>query len=112
MTDPITPITPAQESQYEAQAAKEGYLQKDLVGLDQFANVLTGGLPDKTISSRMARWDTQGKNVKKVVGHAMSAFLDLFQKDHGAEAESGDVERAEIVENIEATTGTLPKQGN
>ena len=109
MTDPITPLTPTEESIQEAQAAQEGYVKKSLVGLDQFVNVLTDGLPDETISSRAARWDTEDKGVKHAMGFAMSKFLDLFQKDHGAKAEAGDAERAKIVEHTEETTGTLPK---
>ena len=112
MTDPITPLTPAQLATAEQQTAKEGYLHKTAIGLDQFVDVLTGGLPDETISSRAARWDTEDKGLKHVAGHEMSRFLDLFQKDHGAQAEAGDLERAMIVETTEETTGTLPKQGS
>jgi hypothetical protein len=31
----------------------------------------------------------------------MSRFLDLFQKDHGAKAQAGDIERAKAVEALE-----------
>jgi hypothetical protein len=103
MSDPITPLTPEQVAKQEAQASKEGYLHKDLVGLDQFANVLSGGNPDETISSRSARAAEQGKTW----GVVMSKFLNLFQRDHGPKAQAGDVERAEAVEKIEDSSGGL-----
>jgi hypothetical protein len=103
MTDPVTPLTPEQVAHQEAQASKEGYLHKDLVGLDQFANVVTGGNPDETISSRAARADEAGKTW----GKALSRFLDFFQPDHGPKAQAGDVERAEAVEKLEEKSGGL-----
>lgn len=106
VTDPITPLTPSQAQAQEAQAAKEGYVHRDLVAFDQGANVLLGGKPDETISSRAARADEKGK----LWGRVLSRFLDFFQKDHGAKAQAGDVERAEAVEKIEEESGgLLPK---
>lgn len=99
----ITPLTPAQVATQEAQAAKEGYGKRVLIGLDMFANTLTNGHPDETISSRSARAATEGK----LWGKGMSKFLDLFQRDHGAKAEAGDVSRALIVEHLEESSGTL-----
>ena len=105
MTDTgITPLTPAQEAVAEAQTQHEGYLRRDLIGLDQFANVLTGGHPDETISSRAARDAIHGDKPAEV----LSKILDVFQKDHGAQAEAGDLERAQAVANLEETSGTLP----
>ena len=46
MENPITPLTPKQTAKEESQAAKERYLHRTLVGLDQFVNVLAGGHPD------------------------------------------------------------------
>jgi hypothetical protein len=37
----------------------------------------------------------------------MSKFLDLFQKDHGAKAQAGDVVRAEDVITTEEQSGDL-----
>lgn len=105
MSDPITPLTPAQVAQQETQAAHEGYLHKDLVGLDQFANVLADGNPDETISSRSARAAEQGKTW----GVWMSKFLNLFQADHGPKAQAGDVERAKTVANAEQQSGGFTK---
>ena len=103
MSDPITPLTPAQTQVQEAKAAKEGYAHRDLVALDQFLNVMADGSPDETISSRAARADEKGK----LWGRVLSRFLNLFQSDHGAKAQAGDVERAEVVEAIEKQSGGL-----
>jgi hypothetical protein len=74
-----------------------GWVHRSLVGLDQFVNVLTGGLPDETISSRSQRAADRGN----WAGKAMTGFLHLFQKDHGHKAEAGDLRRAEEVEETE-----------
>lgn len=103
MGDGITPLTPAQVATEEAQAAHENFIQRDLVAIDQAANVLTGGLPDETISSRLAR-DAQKH---EIVGEVGSKILDVFQKDHGADAQAGDVERAAEVVKVEETSGDL-----
>jgi hypothetical protein len=103
MTDGITPLAPAQVVAQEAQASKEGYLKRDLIALDMGVNVLTGGLPDETISSRWARGAEQGH----FVGEIGSKFLDVFQRDHGAKAQAGDTERAERVVETEAQSGGL-----
>ena len=94
----ITPLTPEQIAYQEAQAAKEGYIHRSLVGLDQFANVLTGGDPDETISSRSAR----AAEGNKLWGKAMCTFLNVFQKNHGPKAQAGDTERALEVEKLES----------
>jgi hypothetical protein len=103
MSDPVTPLTPEQVAYQEARAGKEGYVHRSLVGLDQFTNVLTGGEPDETISSRAARADEQGK----FWGRAMTRFLNFFQSDHGPKAQAGDVERAKVVAGLEDTSGGL-----
>ena len=105
MSSPITPLTPEQTASEEAQAAKDGYFKRVLIGLDMFANTIANGHPDETISSRSARAATQGK----VWGKVTSRFLNLFQKNHGAKAEAGDVQRAQTVKYLEETSGTLPR---
>ncbi len=102
----ITPLTPEQEAEQELETRREGYVHRVLVAFDQFANVVLGGEPDETISSRSARAATEGK----WWGILMSKFLDLFQRDHGADAEAGDLERAKEVESLEEDSGTLPKE--
>ena len=107
MTAPITPLTAAQTAQQETQAAHEAYIHRLLVGFDQFMNVVTDGDPDETISSRAARAAEKGKPW----GVAMSRFLDVFQKDHGAKAQAGDLERAEAVANDELQSGAVKLPG-
>lgn len=101
MSDGITPLTPVQQATQEAQAAKEAYLKRALVGLDMFMNVLTDGDPDETISSRAARAAEKGKPW----GILMSKFLDVFQHDHGPKAQAGDVGRAQAIITTEDTSG-------
>jgi hypothetical protein len=101
MSDGITPLTPDQLARQEAQAEKEAYLKRALIGLDMFINVLTDGDPDETISSRSARAAERGKHW----GIVMSKFLDVFQHDHGAKAQAGDVARAQAVIAIEDSSG-------
>ncbi len=103
MSDGIVPLTPQQVVKQEAQAAKEGYLTRTLVAVDDLGNVLTGGLPDETISSRAAR----AAEKHEVVGEVVSKFLDVFQKDHGAKAQAGDLERASTAEDVELHSGGL-----
>ena len=103
MATGITPLTPSQVATEEAQAAHEDFIERDLVAIDQAANVLTGGLPDETISSRLAR-DAQKH---EIVGEVGSKVLDVFQGDHGADAQAGDVERAAEVVKIEEASGDL-----
>lgn len=107
MSDPIQPLTPAEEQAALDQAAHESTFHRDAVAVDVCANVLLGGNPDETISSRMARWDTQDGGVRHEVGRVISEGLDLIEHNHGAKAEAADLERAQAVERIESTTGTL-----
>jgi hypothetical protein len=92
----IIPLTPQQIAEQEEQAASEGFIKRDLVAIDQAAEtVIFGGPPDTTISSETAVMATEDTGFKKEVGELVSKGLDLFQKDHGAKAEAGDLERAE-----------------
>ena len=93
MSDGITPLTQAQFDAQKAIAAKENYVERDLIAADEAANVVTGGLPDETISSRLARAAIAGK----WWGKLGSKILDKFQPDHGAKAMAGDTERGEAV---------------
>jgi hypothetical protein len=101
MSDGITPLTPGELALQEAQAEKEAYLRRALIGLDMFINVLTDGDPDETISSRSARAAEKGKPW----GVFMAKFLDVFQHDHGAKAQAGDVARAQAEIAAEDSSG-------
>ena len=106
MSDPIVPLTPQQTAEQEAQTAKEGILHRDLVAIDIAANVVVlKGQEDETISSHAARADEKGKRW----GRWMSGFLNLFQADHGAKAQAGDVERAKTVAALEDQSGGIAK---
>lgn len=73
------------------------YIHNVLVGADQEANIITGGLPDETISSRSQRAADRGNPA----GRAMTKFLHMFQKNHGVKAEQGDLKRAQEVVKTE-----------
>lgn len=97
MKNPVKPLTPEQEAVQEVQTAHEGYVHRVLVAFDIFCNVIFRGLPDETISSHAARAALAGK----FWGIALSRFLNLFQKNHGALAQAGDRARAKIVLSAE-----------
>ncbi len=102
-SSPITPLTPDETAAEEQQAAREAYVHRVLVAFDQFMNVVSDGDPDETISARAARAAEKGKPW----GVGLSKFLNLFQKDHGAKAQAGDVERAEKVITEENASGGI-----
>lgn len=109
MSDPIQPLTPAQAAETDADVEKENFIERLPRALDIFLNEATGGQMDETISSRMARWDTEETGIKHEVGKVISAGLDLLEADHGAKAEEADKKRAEDVIAIENATGDIPK---
>lgn len=106
MSDPITPLTPEQTATREARAVREPYLERVAIALDEDVNVDTGGLPDETISSRWARWSKMN-GFRGVVGRTGSRMLNLFQRDHGAQAIAGDDARAKRVAAIEENSGEI-----
>lgn len=77
------------------------YLHNVLVGADQEANVIAGGKPDETVSSRSQRAADRGSPI----GKGMTAFLRIFQRDHGHKAEAGDLRRAKDI--VETETEAL-----
>lgn len=91
MSNPITPLSPAQTASQELKTAHENYIVRTLVAADIAANVAFGGHEDETISTRTAVLALQ----KNRFGILVSRFLDLFHKDHGADAAAGDLERAQ-----------------
>lgn len=94
--NPITPLTPAQTQAQEQAAAKEGYVMRVLREGDIFLNVLRGGPEDVTMSTSAAVAAQHGNEFGKI----LSAFLDKFEKDHGALAAASDTEHAQIAENL------------
>lgn len=112
MSDPVTPLPKDEFEKDVSKAPHDGYIHKELVAFDQFANVTLGGTPDETISSRVARWDTEDKGIKREIGKIISEGLGLIQHDHGAKAEAGDLGRAEEVERIENSTSTVKAESD
>lgn len=104
MSDGITPLNPTQTAKEELKASEHGYLIRVLLALDMFANVVfLKGRLDETISTHSARAAVEGK----LWGIWMSKFLDLFEKDHGADASAGDLIRAESIVKTEKSSGIL-----
>lgn len=84
----------------ETQASEEGYVHRVLVAFDQFANVVFRGRPDETISARSYRAALEGKTWGKVLNY----LLNLLQKNHGADAAAGDLERSQSISSTENKT--------
>lgn len=100
MTEPFggSQLTAAEIAILEARAAKEGWIHRDFVALDQFLNVFAlRGLPDETMSSHFQRLADAGN----WLGKAMIGWLDVIQSRHGQKAQAGDVARAKAVEATE-----------
>ena len=94
MSSPITPLTPQETTAAEANAGHESWIRRVLAQGDIFLNVLRGGPNDVTISTSAALAAEHGSHI----GGIVSELLDKFQKDHGAKAAAGDMERAEQAE--------------
>lgn len=107
MSDPITPLTPAETAAQEAKALKENFAVRDAVAFDELVNVLTDGPPDETVSSRMGRWAKEDSGLKRDIGVAVSKALGLIQPDHDVKAQAGDVARAEQVIAVEQASGNI-----
>lgn len=107
MSNPVTPLGPQQTAEREAHSLQEPYPERVLIALDQAVNVDTGGLPDETISSRWARWAHNYHGVRGFLGRMGSRFLNLFQRDHGADAVAGDAARAQRVLDTENDSGII-----
>jgi hypothetical protein len=108
MSNPITPLTPEQTEEQGLQALHEDYLRRVIVEVDVLLNVASGGRPDMTISSRAALAAKHGSPV----GIELSKLLNVFQPDHGAKADAGDLYRAQQVVQDELNSGEvqLPPQ--
>lgn len=57
MSNPVTPLTPAQVALNESQAAHEGYVRRNLIALDDLGDTILDGKNDETMSCANAtRW--------------------------------------------------------
>jgi hypothetical protein len=104
-TPPITPLSSAQVVVEQVQAEHENFIVRDLVAADITASELTGGPMDETISTRLAIDSVEGHGLSKEIGTIGSKVLDIFQKDHGADAAAGDEARAEQEQAIVDKSG-------
>lgn len=112
MSNPITPLTPAQTATAEFKALHHGYIVRNLIAVDTALNVASDGYEDETISSRAARYATMTpttklQQVQHDYGVLMSHFLDVFQTDHGSKAEAGDYADAEQIAAVEKDSGDI-----
>ena len=100
----LTPLTTAQTAVQEAKAIHQSYIHRVLVAFDQFCNVVFFfGRNDETISAHASRACIEGKTW----GKWMSAFLNIFQADHGVMAQAGDAERAQSILQTEEQSGGI-----
>ena len=81
----------------ESSAAQDGYLHRVLVQFDIFVNVLFRGRAGETISARCYRAALEGK----LWGRILNGALNLIQRNHGALAAAGDLERASNIASTE-----------
>jgi hypothetical protein len=89
-------VYPADVSKAEAKAAAEGYIHRCLVALDIFMNVVFfAGRQGETMSTHAFIAAQSGK----LWGKLMNKWLDGFQKSHGPQAASGDLERSQAEVN-------------
>lgn len=116
VTDPVTPLTPAQTALQEAKAAKEGYLRRLPVALDIFASELADDPMNMTISTswgiaalgRSPSNPTQkiGK-VRQSLAAAGCKFLNLFQTNHDPKAAAGDDWRGAHIQKLLKLSGII-----
>jgi hypothetical protein len=54
------------------------YAKNVLLWVDQGGNVLLGGAPDETISSRLGRWKDHPSRWRRAIGRPVAAVVDRF----------------------------------
>jgi len=69
------------------------YIWNNLIAIDQLFNALTGGDPDETISSRTGKMKD-----KRLWAKWLSAFLDIFEKDHTTKSIEADEGKDSVAE--------------
>lgn len=103
--------TQADTTVSEAGSLAESYPRRVLVQFDVFWNVVAGGISGETISARCGRWShrvTAGCGTGwRWLAQFMVRWLDVIQPDHGYEAITGDLARAQRVIDVE--TAALAK---
>lgn len=95
----------------QIRSLKEPYWRRVLVAFDVFCNVIFGGLPDETISARCGRWAHTahgGPLVYRWFARFVTAWLNAIQVDHGEQAMSGDLARAQVIVALESAALAEP----
>ena len=97
------PWTPADTVKSEANSQRASYVHRVLVAFDVLCNVVLGGLSDETISARCGRWSlrTTGNANARWLARQVNGWLCRLQSDHGYQAMSGDLERAQAIVAVE-----------
>lgn len=63
------------------------YVWNVLIAIDQLGNVLTGGVPDETISSRLGKWKKRTPNPKWYdPRHWLERTLNWIDPNHAIDA--------------------------
>lgn len=75
-------------------ARVEGYFHRVIVAIDMLCNVLIGGAPDQTLSSRCAISAAKGNRFSQV---GLWILDHTLGRHHGTGAELTDLGRAEII---------------
>jgi len=101
-----TPLTPQQIQEAQQRALHEDYFQRVIGAFDVFWDVVTDGLPDETISSRVERHHS-------LLARVLNHICDAFQTSHGQMAQAGDLARAKQtmeteVQALTQETGQAP----
>lgn len=101
--DPVVPLTPEQEAEHRASVRKYGYFKRLGIDVDDLGNGLTGGNCDETLSSRIGRDAVKGGRFARTA----AKVLNVFGRNHCANAQAGDVERAQEVIDAEIKSGDV-----
>lgn len=109
MASPVTPLTPEQTAAQKTKASEEGYIHRNLAEDDVAIATLFDVPNGVTISSEAAILSVKGHGFKRLYGRALSAILNLFQKNHGAKAVASDEERAEAADKYLKSSGITSK---
>ena len=104
----VTPLTPTELAKQEQEAEHPSYLHRVIKGIDEEANVITGGNLGQSISSRVGLDAAKGEKPAE----DFARVLDVFESDHSVKAEVADEIEAEKVVATEEISPDIPKEGS
>lgn len=61
------------------------YIWNLFISVDQLVNTIFGGDPDETISSRIGKWNRDGRTergLRNIVYRFVNGIVEVFEKDH------------------------------